>query len=225
MNEKSENVYSVYKHTNTFNGKVYIGITCRVPQKRWGKNGSGYKSNIHFWNAIQKYGWEIGFRHEILYSDLTKVQAEKLEIELISHYKSNYPEYGYNIANGGNSRGKMSESMKKKISIANTGKLRSLESRKKMSDRAKETSMERSERFKKVRSTFSNWNDGILMTEEQIDRFKGNTYRPVRCIELNKVYKSVSYASRELGLHQSLITKVCSGKRKTTGGYHFEYML
>ena len=92
-----------------------------------------------------------------------------------------------------------------------------------MSNIAKETSLERSERFRKIRANFKNWNDGIVFTEEQKDLIKGNTYHPVYCSELDRTFKSVSFAARELGLHQSLISKVCKGERKTTGGYHFEY--
>ena len=42
-----QNNFCVYKHTCP-NGKVYIGITCQNPIKRW-KGGSGYKNNKHFY--------------------------------------------------------------------------------------------------------------------------------------------------------------------------------
>lgn len=92
-----------------------------------------------------------------------------------------------------------------------------------MSNIAKESSLERSERFRKIRANFKNWNDGVVFTEEQKDLIKGNTYRPVYCSELNRTFKSISFAARELDLYPELICQVCMGRRKTTGGYHFEY--
>lgn len=90
--------YSVYKHTCP-NGKVYIGITCKQAFRRW-ENGYGYRHNEYFFRAIEKYGWE-NIRHEIIFDGLTKEQAEQKEIELISIYKSNQREYGYNHSTGG----------------------------------------------------------------------------------------------------------------------------
>lgn len=223
ISENAELSYFVYKHTNLVNGKVYVGITSRLPEKRWGRNGCNYRSNHHFYNAILKYGWDSSFSHEILYSGLTKENAEEYERDLIRHFNSANPEYGYNIALGGNSVGKMSDATKKKISASNKGKRRTLEQRKKMSDIAKESSLERSERFRKIRANFKNWNDGVVFTEEQKDLIKGNTYRPVYCSELNRTFKSISFAARELDLYPELICQVCMGRRKTTGGYHFEY--
>lgn len=37
-----ERKYTVYKHTNIINKKVYIGITKQNPIERW-RNGEGYK--------------------------------------------------------------------------------------------------------------------------------------------------------------------------------------
>ena len=62
----------VYKHTAP-NGKVYIGITGFDPKYRW-LNGRGYSMQSVFFNAIVKYGW-INFKHEILFTDLTKEDA------------------------------------------------------------------------------------------------------------------------------------------------------
>lgn len=95
-----KNDYFVYKHTCP-NGKVYIGITCQTPSKRW-HNGKGYYQNKYFTSAIEKYGWQ-NIKHEILFDSLTKEQAEAKEIELIAFYKSNQREYGYNISVGGES--------------------------------------------------------------------------------------------------------------------------
>ena len=91
-------VYTVYKHTNKTNGKVYIGITSQDVKRRW-QNGAGYYGT-YFYNAINKYGWD-GFEHEILLENLTEKEACIAEKKLISRYKSNQHEYGYNIAEGG----------------------------------------------------------------------------------------------------------------------------
>lgn len=107
--------YTVYKHTNKLNDKVYIGITFRQPEARWG-NGNGYYSNKHFYNAIKKHGWNEGFKHEIIATNLSKEEAEKLEIELIQKYNSTNPKNGYNINLGGCSNGQHSEETRNKIS-------------------------------------------------------------------------------------------------------------
>lgn len=118
-NIKNE-MYYVYMHKNKTNGKVYIGITMKErPELRWGKNGSGYKPYYgrinYFWNAIQKYGWD-GFEHIILFSNLSKKDAEQKEIDLIKKYNSTSPDKGYNVQHGGNSIGCHNEATKKYIS-------------------------------------------------------------------------------------------------------------
>lgn len=128
-------MYKVYKHTNTINGKVYIGITSMDVKRRW-ENGNGYSKQQLFWRAIQKYGWN-SFSHEILYDGLSKEDAEQREIELIATYNSNNPEYGYNIQNGGNSLGKHSDETRKKISESNKGRIITPEQRLKISNTLK----------------------------------------------------------------------------------------
>ena len=106
-------LYFVYKHTFP-NGKIYIGITDQKPERRW-RNGIGYRRQPYVYNAIKKYKW-VNVKHEILFSGLSQEEAKKKEKELIAKYKSNQKAFGYNIANGGNSIGTVSEETKKKIS-------------------------------------------------------------------------------------------------------------
>lgn len=135
------NNYIVYRHTCP-NGKVYIGITGTAFETRCGNNGYKYRKNKLFARAIKKYGWD-NIRHEILYSGLTKEEAEAKEIELIAEYKSNNPKYGYNVSSGGESGNAgvvASEETRQKMSIAhlgnpsNTGKKLSEETRRKLSE-------------------------------------------------------------------------------------------
>lgn len=111
--------YSVYKHESPSN-KVYIGITCKKPEYRW-NSGRGYWQNPHFTAAIQKYGWE-NFSHEILFTGLSKEEAEAKEIELIALYDATNRERGYNHELGGNAKGKTTEETRRKISESRKGK-------------------------------------------------------------------------------------------------------
>lgn len=98
------NSYKIYCHTNKINGKKYIGQTKQTLQARWGKNGLEYirkQPNSHFSLAILKYGWD-NFNHEVLYTNLTKEEANQKEQELIAKYNTQHPKYGYNITAGGN---------------------------------------------------------------------------------------------------------------------------
>lgn len=95
-----QKTYVIYLHKNKINNKVYIGQTCQKPEKRW-DYGCGYKRhNLHFYNAIQKYGWN-NFEHIIIATDLSSENAKNMEIELINKYHTNLPQYGYNRTLGG----------------------------------------------------------------------------------------------------------------------------
>lgn len=115
--EARANNYCVYIHT-TPSGKVYIGITSKPVEKRW-LNGRGYRRNEHFWNAIQKYGWD-NIEHTVLASGLSKEEASEVEKMYISLFRSHEIKHGYNLTEGGEtgivhtmeSRRKLSESKK-----------------------------------------------------------------------------------------------------------------
>lgn len=92
--------YTVYIHTNKINHKAYIGITGQSVEQRWGKNGYKYKNNKHFWNAIQKYGWD-NFEHIVFMTNLTQEDACRIERLLIALYNTNNTKYGYNLSAGG----------------------------------------------------------------------------------------------------------------------------
>lgn len=125
--------YTVYMHRFP-NGKVYIGITSKKPELRW-LSGKGYQTQ-NVYKAILKYGWE-NIEHIILLSGLSKEEAERKEVELISMYDSTNPEKGYNIENGGDSTGKHSEATREKISRNKKGWNPSEETRRKMSEAKK----------------------------------------------------------------------------------------
>ena len=129
--------YWVYIHTCKANGKRYVGVTGRNPESRW-KEGRGYKTNKHFYSAILKYGWS-NFQHEVYEVD-SKEEMYRKEVELISFYHSNDPEFGYNNSSGGEYSHlgcKCSEETRRKISEAKKGKPFSEEHRKHIAEARK----------------------------------------------------------------------------------------
>ena len=150
INQNIDAIWTVYMHKNKINGKMYIGITSRSPEIRWGNNGSQYTSvkNPCFYNAIQKYGWD-NFEHIILFQNLTEKEAKLKERELISEYHTcvyDENKMGYNMTFGGEgllghvaseeTRRKMSES-KRGENNPFYGRHFSEESKKKLSDALK----------------------------------------------------------------------------------------
>lgn len=238
-------MYTVYKHIFP-NGKVYIGITSLKPIERW-KNGRGYhKEQTRIYYAIKKYGWE-NVQHEILYENLTKEQAEKKEIELISFHKSNNINYGYNIQNGGTHNGKHNEETKLKISKKKKGQCMSIESKMKMSkSRVGDKHWTRNKKFTKEHLQHLSeshkgnpcWNKGKpratwlsaeyekQLKEKQRKAVLGNNYsgKKVRCVETKIVYESLSDAARKTNILVSNISRALKNKNYTAEKYHWEFV-
>lgn len=176
MNLKSyDSKFLVYVHTSP-NGKKYVGITSKTCEQRW-QRGNGYKENAHFYNAIQKYGWD-NFTHEVISTDLSLAEACKLEESLIAEFDTMNPDRGYNHTTGGNwsspdkeTRIKLSNSLKKAKS--------SPEARAKMSEVMKGHEVSKATRQKiseanKGRTTGKPaWNSGMKMNEEFCAKLRG----------------------------------------------------
>lgn len=237
------NNFKVYKHTNKFNGKVYIGITCQTLEDRWRK-GNGYKDNDHFYKAIKKYGWD-NFSHEILFERLTEEEAGEKEKQLIAFYNSTNQDLGYNISLGGTKSRiglPCSEETKEKISKANTGRRWSLEARQKMSESRKglfagekhplygkkgkdapaygyhhtdECKQKMSELKQGLYNGKKNPMYGKNHTKESIKKNKENQphKKEIICLETQKVYSSMAEASRELNICRSSLGPHCDGKK------------
>jgi group I intron endonuclease len=127
--------YCLYVHKNKSNGKSYVGITSQPPKQRW-HGGSNYSQNQHFTRAIKKYGWD-GFDHLIIKDNLSKEEACELEKYYIRELKSNDPEFGYNILDGGNISGGYNEEVARKMSLSAKARFSNQEERLKQSERIK----------------------------------------------------------------------------------------
>lgn len=227
-------MYSVYKHT-TPNGKVYIGITKQKPVKRW-LHGKGYANQSYFYNAILKYGWD-NIKHEVLFTELTREEAEAKEVELIAEYKSDQRAYGYNVDRGGRVN-RMSDETREKLRQANLGKHHSKETCEKLKKLEQERwkNPEYRKNFSEKNKGHIPWNKGkvtpietrLKQRERKLGKYTGaNHWNSKRIINLDtgQIYESIGLAYKELGKSNgSKIMLVCKGKRKTAYGFRWAYL-
>jgi len=227
--------YTVYKHTSP-NGKVYIGITCRAVEKRW-EGGKGYTRNEYFFKAILKYGWD-NFKHEILFTDLTKEQAEQKEIELIALYDSTNPKNGYNLRLGG-SVCTFPPEIIEKMRKSHLGKTIPEEQRQKISlalKGRKPTVRVGYRHSEETKRRIGEKNKGLVRCEEQKKLISAN--RKGKCVggknpkakqvvnlTTGETFGAISEASRKYKLDPHGIIAVCRGDQKKCGGFIWAYVL
>lgn len=211
--------FIVYMHENKINHKKYIGITCQKPTQRW-RGGKGYKIGL-FKKAIDKYGWN-NFNHIVLYEHLTKEDACLKEQELIKQYNTMDNNYGYNLCEGGNltlgyhhtkdSKLKMSKSKKGMYDGKNnpmygrSGILAPMY--------GKHLTEEHKRKISEAKKGKANYHTKTLYKKVDQYDLDGNYI---------KTWESISSIEKELDIKGTHISRVCRGKRKTTGGYIFKY--
>lgn len=175
------------------------------------------------------------FTHEVLAEGLTQEEAERQEKALISSYKANNKQYGYNIAEGGRTHA-IAEDTKEKISATlkanyvkenhpNYGKKYSKELRKKLSEAHKGTRITEEQKAKQRQTNLAK---GIRPNEEAMRKSILSRIKPVIQYDLdgNKLneYESAKKASIELGISNVTIGKSCmSNGIKMAGGYKWRF--
>ena len=204
-----EKKYCVYMHISP-NNKKYIGLTGRKPERRW-RNGEGYKKHPYFYSAIKLYGWE-NFEHRILFDNLTKEDAERIEHLCIALFKTYIKDFGYNLSKGGESGSygcKKSEEQKEHLRQINLGKKLSEETKDKLSKAHTGLKMNLSDEQRAKKS-------------QEFMKNNPNSRR-VYCLETDKEYYSGAEAARELNLIGSAgnVARCCRKEIKSFKGYHF----
>ena len=185
-----ENNKVVYRHIRNDTNKVfYIGMgTIDRPNM-------GYGRSKH-WNSIVKKG---GKTVEVLASNLSIDDANELEMFLIS-------EYGYeNLCNktlGGEGQRGTNHWLGKNHSKKTKEKCRLINLGRKTSDETKQ----------KIREA----NLGKKRSEESKIKASKNSKnrRQVKDISTGVIYRSISYACRELGLNRNTIISQLNGRKK-----------
>ena len=208
-----ERKYCVYVHTNTINGKKYVGMTSQAPERRWGTNGRGYKQNLYFSSEIQEYGWD-NFKHEIVADNMTFDEACEKEIMLIERFCSACRDKGYNEELGGLGKGRASDSMR--------------EHNRKIQLKRFEDATERQKRSEQTKAYFS-VEANRKRQSELISKFyleHPERRKPVQMFSLNGEYIDEfgsAWETGRYGFDASHVKACCKGKRKTAGGYIWRY--
>lgn len=195
-------MYIVYCHLNKINQKRYIGVTCQLPQNRWGSQGQRYKDSPRFWQAIQKYGWD-NFEHQILANGLNQTEAGQLEQYYIQYYNTTNEQYGYNLTTGGEQHYSFTPEVREKISQNMTGA-------KNHRYGTHKTEIEKQH----MRQLFSG--------------SKNPAARQVQCLETGIVYGCARDAAEQIGKDRiaggKSISRCALGQRETAYGYHWRYV-
>ena len=111
-------MYSIYVHT-TPDGKKYVGSTSQEnPKERW-RRGSHYKNNDRFREAIKFFGWD-NIQHHVIETVEDKETALKLEEYYTLFWRTNEPEFGYNICYGNKGR-RHTEETRRRMSTSRIG--------------------------------------------------------------------------------------------------------
>ena len=233
--------YCVYKLTSP-EGKSYIGVTGRALKTRWA-NGKKYHNCRAIEEAINRFGWD-SFKKELLESGLERDEAYEREHYWVTYFKSNEKEHGYNLTNGGIRGDIHFEETKKRIARQHIGTKASEETKKLLSEIAKNRlpmSQETKDKLSKAnkgrklnltpeqRQKRSEHSRALVLSEESRRKIGqseiGNTYRriPIMCVETGEVFETQYDASLSLGLSKNAIAASLHYGCKC-GGYHWKQL-
>lgn len=216
----------IYITTNLINGKKYIGQ--KIFDRHWKLYlGSGKRLKY----AIKKYGKE-NFTREIIAITYSKEELNNLEIKYINIHNAVKSDDYYNISYGGGTNAGIhfSEEHKIKISESNKGIIKSKETCEKISNSKKGQILSEEHKLKISKSVL----DGY--TQERKNKISNSTKgknnpmaRSVIQFDLNNniiaIYETGAEAYLKTGILGSCISRCCSGKRKTSGGFKWMYLL
>lgn len=137
---------------------------------------------------------------------------------------NNYPQINHKDENSKNNSVENLEwcSAKYNVNYGNHNKRLSESLRKSMAWKGRKHTQEAKEKMRNAKL-------GRNLTEEHRKKIgvsnkgKGRKGNSVYCVELDRTFSSALEAERETNIPNPNIIQVCLGKRKTAGGYHWQY--
>jgi group I intron endonuclease len=234
----------IYKITNLINNKVYIGQSKNIYKRWYMEQHSKTHVNIHLYNSFKKYGIDK-FKFEVVYETYDLNKWEKF---FIFWNQSNI--IGYNMTKGGEGGGvigfKFTEDSKNKMRKTKndpnyikyiTNKLRT-----EYPYGKKVICIETGAIYRSIRAAEReiNGGGGLALALKHGWKYKGYTWeyidkkynnqllkttccKPVKCIETEKIFKSITEAAKYYNITPRPIMKACQEGRISCG-YHWEYL-
>lgn len=201
----------IYKIENKINGKCYIGQTIRNLDERVSEH---LRKNYYIGRALNKYGLH-NFDIDVIDYAESIDELNSKECFYIEKYNSMTPQ-GYNLCDGGGRTlgFKHTEESKKSMSNNKKGKYTGEDNHfygKKHTEATKE----------KMRLA---WKTTRIMTEEQKEKLrKAHVTKQVINLDTGDIFNSCKEAGASINVNPTQITRVCKGRSKTSGGYHWMY--
>lgn len=213
---------SVYIHIVKSNGKKYVGQCSGNPQDRWGYKGHRYKGQ-RFYRAIAEHGWD-NMTHNIIATDLTQEEADRLEKFYIERYKTDDEDHGYNKTIGGKdgagSPGASNPNAKSVVCVE-TGEWFEC-----ASFCAKHLGVHSSSLQESLYNGYAVKGKHYRYSDDV--NYKINERRHnygVECIETGDKWTSLTEASSVLNVCVESIKRYCTGKRTPSNGMHYKYYI
>jgi hypothetical protein len=231
------NYVTIYGLIDYENNIKYIGVTRRVPSYRF--NNHMYEAR-HFPTKNNRTKWisSIDYKvKQIILDEVPEAEWEFWEKYWICQMK----QWGFELVNSNNGGGgllKRSEEFSRWLSNRNMGntyregKQHSEKSKKLMSEKAKgrtspnkgnELSKEWRDKISKSNKGRVSPRKGVKVSEETLEKKMVKVTQLTLDNKIIKQWGSITEAGNSLGINIGHITNVCRGKRKTTGGYKWEY--
>lgn len=244
----------IYCIENINNNKKYIGQSVDIKSRwrcHKYKLNNNIHQNEYLQNSWNKYGKD-NFVFSVLEYCVIE-QLDEKEIYYINLYKSENREHGYNLKSGGQNGGfEYTEEARKNMSEAQKKHFSNRENLKRLSEQSLKTWSD--EDYRKSRSGENHPMYGKHLSEEHKNKISESTKgkkksalskehkekiskanigkvskqrntTSVLCIETGQVFQDAITAGKELNLkHPNHVIDVCKGRRKTCGGYHFEFI-
>lgn len=204
----------IYLYTNTINGKRYVGQTQREDKERISEHLR--KNKTVFDKAVSKYGMDA-FKYEVIDTAETTKELNEKERYWIKKLKTKHPN-GYNLTDGGNTTRGYHHTKEAREKMSRTKKKMNYNVGSKNNFYGKHHTAETRQKMKAA------WTDE--RKAKQIPNLVKHHYkRPVINVTTGKKFNSIKEAGEYYGIAPTHITRVLKGKRKTTGGYKWEYIL
>jgi hypothetical protein len=203
--ETDKETWILYRTTNVCNSKIYVGVH-QLKNTSYSKNYVGSGDNIKA--AIKKYGRENFIRVTLAefscIDDAYSAEAIVVNQEFVKRTDT------YNISLGGRGGVNLTEEMKNKLRIANTGKKLSPETREKMSKSRKGKVC-----TKETREKMTIAQTGRLVSEETRAKISAKTKGKVISEETKNKYRNNMMGNkRRLGTFHSEETKAKMSQTK-----------